>query len=513
MTRPESSSLVCGLLGCVFAASTLLWLRLDRAPPNWDDAWYLTNSLSVYDALTQGGILGYLTKLNSVFGFKAPLIAALPAGFYLLLGRHWHAAYLVNIVAMWALFAALYRIAKRWWSARAAVFAIAIAGTMPLLYGLARWYMVEYVLAALVAVAACVLIESDGLKRERLVMLFGAICGLGLLLKVSFPLFILPLFVYIWLTSGRRGRPLLLATVPCLLLALPWYAGHFKATVANALDAAFGAPAAIQGTGPIFSISTVTTYLSHVAANGVSWYFCFLALVLGLCAMARRQYAKRTASPLLLAWLLPFAVFVFGGNKDVRYIAPVLPAAALVLAWLLDSNLPRNRKGMACGFVLLAFPMLQMFAVSFGIPYSTTGGGYARRFSREGWPHDEILKLIAANSHLHFGEKPMLLMGADRAGFNADNLELSVVALRMPFNVETTAHEKQLEILQQRLAQTAFFVYKEGGEPESPAFNPYIDDLVRSVSDNRQFQKMPYDRRLPDGGIARIYKNLTPGHP
>jgi len=229
--------------------------------------------------------------------------------------------------------------------------------------------------------------------------------------------------------------------------------------------------------------------------------------------MVRRQDTKKTAAPLLLAWLLPFAVFVFGGNKDVRYIAPVLPAAALVLAWLLDSNLPRNRKGMACGFVLLAFPMLQMFAVSFGIPYSTTGGGYARRFSREGWPHDEILKLIAANSHLHFGEKPMLLMGADRAGFNADNLELSVVALRMPFNVETTAHEKQLEILQQRLAQTAFFVYKEGGEPESPAFNPYIDDLVRSVSDNRQFQKMPYDGRLPDGGIARIYKNLTPGHP
>ena len=299
MTRPESSSLVCGLLGCVFAASTLLWLRLDRAPPNWDDAWYLTNSLTVYDALTKGGVVGYLTKLNSVFGFKAPLIAALPAGFYLLLGRHWHAAYLVNIVAMWALFAALYRIAKRWWSARAAVFAIAIAGTMPLLYGLARWYMVEYVLTALLAVAACVLIESDGLRRERLVVLFGAICGFGLLLKIIFPLFILPLFAYIWLTSGRRGRPMLLAALPCLLLALPWYAGHFRSTVAFALDSGFGALAAIYGTGPIFSISTITTYLSHVAANGVSWYFCCLAVVLSLFAILQRHHPKEQATPLL----------------------------------------------------------------------------------------------------------------------------------------------------------------------------------------------------------------------
>ena len=513
MSRPESSSLVCGLLGCVFAASTLLWLKLDRTPPNWDDAWYLTNSLAVYDALTQGGVVGYLTKLNSVFGFKAPLIAALPTGFYLLLGRHWHAAYLVNIVAMWALFAALYRIAKRWWSARAAVFAIAIAGTMPLLYGLARWYMVEYVLTALVAVAACVLIESDGLKRERHVVLFGAICGLGLLLKISFPLFILPLFVYIWVTSDRRGRPLLLAALPCLFLALPWYAGHFKATVANALDAGFGAPAAIQGTGPVFSISTITTYFSHVAENGISWYFCFLAVALSLCAVVRRQPTKKTAAPLLLAWLLPLVFFVFGGNKDVRYIAPVLPAAALVLAGLLDAALPRSGKGLAAASILLAFPMLQMFAISFGVPYTTKDGGYARRFSREAWPHDEILKLLAANTSLRYGEKRMLLMGADRGSFNADNLELSVVALRMPFNVETTAHEKQLETLRQRLAQTDFFIYKEGGEPESPAFNPHIDELVRSVVDDRRFQRIPYGRRLPDGGIAHIYKNLTPGHP
>jgi 4-amino-4-deoxy-L-arabinose transferase-like glycosyltransferase len=152
---------------------------------------------------------------------------------------------------MWALLAALYRIAKRWWRARAAVFAIAIAGTMPLLYGLTRWYMVEYMLTALVAVAACVLIESDGLKRDRLVILFGGICGFGLLLKISFPLFILPLFVYIWLTSGRGGRPLLLAALPCVVLRAPWYAGHFRSTAAFALESGFGALATIYGTGPI----------------------------------------------------------------------------------------------------------------------------------------------------------------------------------------------------------------------------------------------------------------------
>ena len=294
MSRPERSSLVCGLLGCVFAASTLLWLKLDRAPPNWDDAWYLTNSLTVYDALTQGGVVGYLTKLNSVFGFKAPLIAALPAGFYLLLGRHWHAAYLVNIVAMWALFAALYRIAKRWWSARAAIFAIAIAGTMPLLYGLARWYMVEYVLTALLAVAACV-IESDGLKRDRPRRALW--CDLRIRpaaedqLPAVHPSAVRLHVADVWpprtaIAAGRSALPASRAALVCRA---------FQGYGCDALDAAFGAPAAIQGTGPVFSISTITTYFSHVAENGISWYFCFLGVVLSLCAVVRRQDTKKSA--------------------------------------------------------------------------------------------------------------------------------------------------------------------------------------------------------------------------
>ncbi len=127
LLKPSRADILAGALFSVFAASTILWLMLDRAPPNWDDAWYLTNSLIVYDALNQGGIAGYLTELNSVFGFKAPLIAALPTPFYLIFGRRWHAAYLVNIASMAVLFFAMYRIARRLWNTRAAVLSIAIA--------------------------------------------------------------------------------------------------------------------------------------------------------------------------------------------------------------------------------------------------------------------------------------------------------------------------------------------------------------------------------------------------
>lgn len=511
------AGIACLLPAVFFSATTLGWLTLDHAPPNWDDAWYLTKSLAVYDALTQHGIAGFFSEMNSVFGFKAPLIAALPIPFYLLFGRHWHAAFLVNVVSMMLLFAALGSLARRWRSSRAAVFAIAVAGTMPLLYGLSRWYMVEYSMTALLAASVWVLVESDDLRRDRYTALFGLLCGLGLLLKVSFPLFALPPFVYVWLRSGRRLRALALAGIPCVVAAFPWYVGHAGPTLLNALDAGFGKSAAVQGTGPILSVRTILTYFSHVAENGVSWYFVGLALLFLVYTAWRRRNGRLLSSfagndpGMLLAWLLPFVIFTFGGNKDIRYIAPVLPAVALALGFLLDFALPETAAGTAIGGAALVFPVIQMLAISFGFPYAARGGGYTRVHERAGWSADGMLKLIAADSRIRPGERPLVLIGTDQAWLNANNVELTADALQLPFNVETTAHEKDPVVLRQRLALASYFVYKAGGSAELPEFNPYAGELIGSVVADRRFVELPFSRPGPDGGIVHVVKNLSPG--
>src|SRR3989442_11346504 len=96
-----------------FLATTAVWLLLDTSPPTWDDAWYLTNSLVMFDSLVDTGLLGYAKRSLTILGFKAPLIALLPTPAYVLLGRHARAAYAVNLVFMLVLFAAIYRIANK----------------------------------------------------------------------------------------------------------------------------------------------------------------------------------------------------------------------------------------------------------------------------------------------------------------------------------------------------------------------------------------------------------------
>jgi len=505
--RPAPLAILASLVWAVLAGATLIWLSLDRSPPTWDDAWYLCNSLTAYDALTHGGFAAYVAKLNSAFGFKAPLIAALPSPFYLVFGRRWHAAYLVNIVAMAILFVAVYRIAKRQWTPRAAALAVAITGTMPLLYGLARWYLVEYALSALVALAVCVLLDFGGLETQSAALLFGAVCGAGLLLKVTFPVYVLPVFLYVWMNSRRRISSLALAAGVCAALALPWYALHFGPVFRNIVDAGFGEGAAVQGVGPIFDLRTWTTYLSNVAREGISPYYAVL-LVGALALILLRLRGPLRAAP-VLCWMLPFAIFLFGGNKDVRFIAPILPAAALLLAASLDSVLPRNRAGNALAVLILMMPILEMFSHSFGIPFRRADLPYARRFDRTVWPHDAILKSIAANSLLRPGERKLILVGSDRGPFNSNNFELAAVANQLPFDVETSAHEKNRDILLQRLQQASVFLYKEGGEPESHYFNPFFLELVKRALEDKRYTRLPYAPPLPDGGIARALTNSS----
>jgi hypothetical protein len=297
-------------------------------------------------------------------------------------------------------------------------------------------------------------------------------------------------------------------------VALPWYALHLRETVEYGFAAGYGKTAAVYGTGAIFSFHSIASYLSNVVKKGISGYYASLTIVLGGWTIWRRWNARAgdavQARPeaAILFWLLPFVIYLFGINKDVRLIAPILPAFALLLASMLDSTVPRRGAGIALASAVIAFPLLQLYSISVGVPFDAAGMGYARRFHRDSWRHDEIVKAIAANAHIGPGDKPLVLVGTDVATLNPNNVELTVAANQLPLRVETTAHEEDLGTVQARIEGTSFFVYKEGGQPESP-FNRYFDRLVQQVREDKQFSEISRGWPWPDGGVVRVFKNLA----
>jgi 4-amino-4-deoxy-L-arabinose transferase-like glycosyltransferase len=347
-----------------FAAGTTLWIALNRAPPQWDDSWYLTNSLVLFDALSDG-LPAYIAKYLTLLRTKPPLIAVLPTPFYLVLGRRVHAAYLVNVAILPAFFCLVYLVGRRLRNARTGLLAVYICATMPLLYGLSHWFLVEYSLAALVCLTvflACLAVDRPD---WRICGCLGITCGLGVLLKISFPVYVLPVLLYVcvrlWRNSGWSWRTVSAFLIPAVLLPLPWYAVNYRQALGRAVFSGFSQTAAkLYGT-------PIKTYLLTVVTAGTSTYYIllFVALLL-LLALTRNMEAwwRRWANDgrlIVALWLLPFLVFLFGRNKDLRFIAPILPAVALIIASLLDRWPP------ALTALALTFPLLACLHASFGV--------------------------------------------------------------------------------------------------------------------------------------------------
>ena len=138
MTERSRPSAV--LFAVVFAlmAINAAWLYLDHSIPAWDDAYYLTNSLRTYDALTDHGIVGFARQFLRGMPTKPPLIATLPAPVYLIFGRHPRAALMVNLAFLFVTLAAVYLLAARLANRTAGLIAVCVAGSMPMIYGLSR---------------------------------------------------------------------------------------------------------------------------------------------------------------------------------------------------------------------------------------------------------------------------------------------------------------------------------------------------------------------------------------
>jgi hypothetical protein len=519
LTRAALAALI---IAALFLCATLAWTLLDRAPPSWDDAYYLTKSLDLYDTLVDRGVARYATGFLSVMDSKPPLIAALPTPIYLVAGRKYRAAYAINLLFLSIMFAAIYGIARNYSGPRAGVIAIAVVGTMPVTYSLSHWYLVECGLVALVCVFLYLLTgwsDSSGTARAALL---GIIFGLGLLMKASFPVYVLvPLAYFVARRKSTilRSWPVFAFLATTALLAAPWYLVNARHVVGTALHAGSGETAKIYQTGSVASISDMASYLFNVA-HATPWLYLAALAVLAVVGWSSVDRHTKPGLQLALLWLSPLVLLTASHYRDIRYAAPLYPAAALVFAWLADAAIRKHGAIVAIGIgVVLSLGALSMFQNSFGSYDKTFQMGgllldehrlyYARAYDRAAWPQSEVLTDIYGASKFNGGERRVLLLGTNSIGFNADNFTLAAVQQRLPFDIATTAYIKDATAATQAVNRAAYFVYEEGGVPDQPNFNTFKEIAIKQVRDSGRFVELPLSRALPDGGVAHVLANTA----
>jgi 4-amino-4-deoxy-L-arabinose transferase-like glycosyltransferase/SAM-dependent methyltransferase len=557
-------------LAALFTGLTALWIHLNQAPTYWDDSWYLIDSLRMFDGLTTSGLRGWLIAyLGAQAGVKAPLMCVLPTPIYLLFGRSLKAAFGIQLTFLPLLLFFVYGIARRLYNPRAALLAVFITGSMPIIYGLATWYDVELGLAALTAMAIWAIIRSDDLMRTRYVLLFSVACGLGMLQKIPFPLYVAPLagyFLVRWFVRIRRPdarndpsipRPDITLTsfcLPALLIASSWYGYNIKGAVLRAIYSGYShREADLYGTGDPFKFESIRLYFKMIINEGIgpSYFLIAIAVVIALIFVRNSRklnYSRETNSTappaaetklmqqrwiILAIWMPGFLVFLFGRNKDVRFISPFLLVFSIVLGVGIDRIIARwPRIAWAPVSVALAMPLFFQILICFhplrdgpafslSYPSDVTGAnvtqglrfvsnriGMARGYDPASWPLDQVVQEVAQVAGGNANQYLYVVVGTDSQDFNSNNLQLAATAARLPLGVGTTAYTDDKNDLDQMIKKCDVYLYRENGQAENLGYN-FLRERARRVAKRNGFSENKSSLQFPDGGVLYIYVNRS----
>jgi 4-amino-4-deoxy-L-arabinose transferase-like glycosyltransferase len=365
-----------GLLVVAVTAVNYWWASTDARPPDWDAARDLWNSLLYLQTLHTHRLLPFLQQ----YDYYPPLVYWVALPFYKLFGISITSAVLSNAVFITPLLYAVYFLGRRLGGRSVGLLATLLIASYPMMVSQFKQYQLDAPLAAMVALALCLLVYSQGFRRPRLTLAFGVVCGLGMLTKWTFVACIaLPalwtlgqaVVADIKARAPRRLATVGVAALIAYTICSPWYAANFQQFQIDMQ--ANGKPQAILEGDPQVGTWAGDTYYLNSLVNEQIFLPGVLFFLIGLGVIAWRRPRENGIPELLLLIAGSYIVFTVIANKDARYTLPMLPAVAVISAYGLLSLSKRGR--LAVSAAVGVYCVVVFSAISFGttlLPSSLT---------------------------------------------------------------------------------------------------------------------------------------------
>jgi len=323
----------------------------DRTPPAWDPSDHLRYAYDYYRPLAHGDFSGFARDFFTTRHYYAPFVHLVSAGVFLVLGGSRLTGIAVNLLSLAALLWAVAWISRHVYasspvtvesrdiSLQPPVLLSVLPGLIASGYHFSAWLMhdafLDFPLTAAVTVSFALLIRADDFRVRSNALAFALAAGIGMLVKQTFALFfVLPaLYVVIrvlWTRDRRAILNLALATLVLILVAAIWYGPHLHDVIAIYRE---NQQAAVnENEAPLFSFDSNFFYIHAL----ISMQMQLPLAVIFAAGLVYSMVRCRKPSMILYLWILSgIACFTLVANKDVRYTAPVLPAAALIsVCWL-----------------------------------------------------------------------------------------------------------------------------------------------------------------------------------
>lgn len=183
------------------AVNTWIWLNKNIVTRGWDRIGSLVNSLYYHQTLSTFGLQSLFAALTQDH-FRPPLFGFSMALMYKLFGVSPDVAVMANIVYLFILLAASYGIGARLGGRRLGMLSAVLVALIPLVFAMTRYSYFEFSLTALTALGIYFLLACQRFERRTASILLGLSLGLGLLIKRTFPVFVLGGVVVVFFQAG-----------------------------------------------------------------------------------------------------------------------------------------------------------------------------------------------------------------------------------------------------------------------------------------------------------------------
>jgi 4-amino-4-deoxy-L-arabinose transferase-like glycosyltransferase len=260
---------------------------------------------------------------------------------------------------------------RRWYGERTGLIAGLIVSTSFGCVAMARQSLPDLPLAFFITASiasGCVALFDAGRLKLKPLLLAAAAAGLGFLTKgpvgVVLPLVVLTPIALLDRRGALRPGPIVLAGLVFAAVALPWYCGMTMVHGTAYLRSFFLTDNLERFATSRFNYPRPAWFYVPIVLGGLLPWTAFAPLwIPGVVRFFREKAMPSRATLWLIAWaLFPLLLFSVSIGKQPRYVLPILPPVALLLAAALDSRLASHGRqarllgvcGVAAGAVVVA---------------------------------------------------------------------------------------------------------------------------------------------------------------
>ena len=497
----------------LLASITLLYIFLDlyflindKTPQSWDQSLHLTHALNIQEYLKNGH---FLQAFKSTL-YYPPLyyLVTIPIYFFKTYPPY---PLFINFLFLAILLFSVYKLACEYFDQRSGFIATLLIASYPTMILLRRNYLLDFPLAAMVALSLYSFHKTNGLLKKKETIIAGIVTALCLLTKEFGAIYLIPFYAIMSITSffktkDKRFQIANLAIFITIVLVVSsiWYIPSI-----NYVSQGFGdlmMYAKLENDPIGFNLPSLTYYLKHFSwqlSPILSWLTLLSAPIL-LLNRTGRKFAFVAYPTILFAYL----TFVLIPNKDPRYVLSLFIFFAIITAGALSSLKKRLIIFRQLGeFILVFICLSQSLSLTIGRPnINSDWYPFPTKPNPTEWNIIEVVKKVKEESMEPF---PRVAIIPDHPQINRNSLDYYSMLEGIDIEYSSVPPEPIDSFYTRNMIYNSNFVIDM--EPlEAATQTPLRDNVIKLHRDfslfKRSFTKISsYD--LPDSSRLILYQN------